>query len=292
MLSPHHDMETAFINLSAKEADIILLVLASQYIEAKSVQHDGRFDILVQKENLENALRIVDTYHKENRWFKRIKTVQQLNVSSFNSIAGMAIMVVLTIIHLLIFHFQIHENSVLKYGASALFIMQGETFRAVSALFLHADTRHLVGNLVGLVIFANPFIALSGYGTGPFMLLFCGTLGNLINAQLHHTAHLSIGASTAVMGAAGLLSAYQVIHNRRSGQWSNLFPIFAGALLMALLSQGERTDVGAHILGFFSGVVSGIIFFPLNRQIQSSYREPVALAITLVILLSALIQAQ
>lgn len=292
MFSRHNDMKTAFSNLPAKDADIILLVLASQYIEAKSVQRDGGFDIFVHKKNLEKALKMVDTYHNENKWLKKIKNIQPLTVSSFYSVAGVGIMAVLTLIHLLVFHFQVHESSVLKYGASALFIMQGETFRAVTALFLHADTRHLVGNLVGLLVFANPFITLSGYGTGPFMLLFCGTLGNLINAQLHHTAHLSIGASTAVMGAAGLLSAYQVIHNRQSGQWSNLFPIFAGALLMALLSQGERTDVWAHILGFFSGLASGIIFFPLNRQIQSFFREPAALAITLAILLSALIQAQ
>ncbi len=177
---------------------------------------------------------------------------------------------------------------ILKYGASALYILQGETYRAITALFLHSDIQHLVGNIVGLLIFAAPVISISGYGTGSFMLLLTGTIGNLLNAHLYQTAHLSIGASTAVMGAAGLLAAFQITQGKRPVTLNNLMPLFAGAILVALFSQGENTDVMAHVLGFLSGLGSGILFFPLNRFIQSHLKDPIALILTGLILLSAL----
>ena len=180
---------------------------------------------------------------------------------------------------------------VLKYGASALFILQGETYRAITALFLHADAQHLLGNLAGLFIFAAPVISVSGYGTGSFMLLFTGTIGNLFNAHLYQTAHLSIGASTAVMGAAGLLAAFQITTKQTPVRLNNLMPIFAGAILVALFSQGDNTDVWAHIFGFFAGLGSGILFFPFNTFIKSHLKNPIALIMTGLILLASLLNA-
>jgi len=119
-----------------------------------------------------------------------------------------------------------------------------------------------------MLIFGAPVITLSGFGVGPFMLLVAGTLGNLINAHLYKTAHLSIGASTAIMGAAGLLVAFQITQKAKPFRLNNLMPIFAGVVLIAMFSQGENTDVWAHVFGFFSGLGSGIIFFPLNRMLQ------------------------
>ncbi|MBU2627915.1 MAG: rhomboid family intramembrane serine protease, partial [Proteobacteria bacterium] len=134
-------------------------------------------------------------------------------------------------------------------------------------------------------------ITLSGFGTGPFMLLLAGTLGNLMNACLYKTAHLSIGASTAIMGAAGLLVAYQITRNDKPFRLNTLMPLFAGAVLVAMLSQGDRTDVWAHVFGFLSGLFTGIIFFPLNRLIQFAQKDPLALIFTLTIIASAFLSA-
>ncbi|MBU0462449.1 MAG: rhomboid family intramembrane serine protease, partial [Proteobacteria bacterium] len=161
----------------------------------------------------------------------------------------------------------------------------------ITALFLHADARHLAGNMAGMIIFGAPFISLSGFGMGPFMLLFAGTLGNLFNAHLYQTAHLSIGASTAVMAAAGLLVAFQLTQKGKPLRLNNLMPVFAGALMVGMFSQGERTDVMAHVFGFLSGLGSGIIFFPLNRTLAFPQKDPLALFITILIIISALLSA-
>ena len=281
------NMEKLFIGLPDKKADLIILILTSQNIENHAEQENNLFNILVNEADMEKARIMVETYYKENKFFRLKQQLQQIPISSFKSYPAFCIMGLLWLIHAACIHYHVHEAMTLKYGASALFILQGETYRAITALFLHADARHLAGNMAGLLIFGAPFISLSGFGMGPFMLLFAGTLGNLFNAHLYQTAHLSIGASTAVMAAAGLLVAFQVTQKGKPLRLNNLMPVFAGALMVGLFSQGERTDVMAHVFGFLSGLGSGIIFFPLNRTLAFPQKDTIALFITILIIAAA-----
>jgi len=286
-----HDFIKLFKSLSGKETDLIILILTSQNIKTLVQGQNNRFDIYVTKKDMEMALLMVETFHEENK-FSRIKQqFQKIPVSSFNSTTAFIIMGILFLIHMLCIHYHIQNKMIMTYGASSLFILQGETYRAVTALLLHSDARHLAGNLAGLLIFGAPFISLAGFGVGPFMLLFAGTLGNLINAHFYKTAHLSIGASTAIMGAAGLLVAFQVTCKQKPFRLNNIMPVFAGMVLVAMFSQGERTDVWAHIFGFICGLVPGIIFFPLNRTVTFAQKDTIFCILTIVILLSSLLPA-
>jgi len=285
------NLEKLFAGLSGKKTDLIILILTSQNIETRVERNNKLFDILVDHADMEKALSIVETYYKENKFFRLKQQLQEIPISSFKSYTAFSIMGLLWLIHAFCLQYHIHEHMILKYGASALFILQGETYRAVTALLLHSDARHLAGNMAGMLIFGAPVITLSGFGVGPFMLLVAGTLGNLINAHLYKTAHLSIGASTAIMGAAGLLVAFQITQKAKPFRLNNLMPIFAGVVLIAMFSQGENTDVWAHVFGFFSGLGSGIIFFPLNRMLQFPKKNLIALFITLFIIASALLAA-
>lgn len=77
----------------------------------------------------------------------------------------------------------------------------GSLLRLLTALFLHADWIHLLGNLVFLLIFGLP--AERAMGPGRFLLLFLlgGAVSNL-------AAVLAIGApDRVVIGASGAVSA-------------------------------------------------------------------------------------
>ena len=227
---------------------------------------------------MEKSCTMVEAYYKENRFFRLKQQLQKIPISSFKSYPAFCIMGLFWLIHAACIHYQVHEAMILRYGSSALFILQGETYRAVTALFLHSDARHLAGNMAGMLIFGAPFISLSGFGVGPFMLLFAGTLGNLFNAHFYQSAHLSIGASTAIMAAAGLLVAFQVTQKEKQLRLNNLAPVFAGAVLIAMFSQGERTDVWAHVFGFLSGAWIRHYFFPFKQNIyffKKGFHRPV-----------------
>ncbi len=276
----------AFQGLSARQADLALLILESQDIDAWIHKDPEGWTILTAKEDLDRARALIRDHNRETvRSSIPVKTAPDNN--PFLSLPAFLIMGMLSVIHVLSVQIRIHEDLILTYGASALHILTGQNYRAVTALFLHADAGHLLGNLGGILLFGAPLIRLSGFGTGPLMLLVTGTLGNLMTAGLYRNAHLAVGASTAVMGAAGLLASFQITRNDRPPAVQSVVPLFAAALLVALFSQGERTDVFAHFFGFISGLILGLVFFPLNRVLSPTLKDPIALMISLAILAGA-----
>jgi membrane associated rhomboid family serine protease len=144
--------------------------------------------------------------------------------------------------------------------AQAGLMVQGEWWRSVTALTLHVDTEHLMGNLFfGSVLGFLVAQALGG-GVAWFAILAAGTLGNAANALLQDSRHSAVGASTAVFGALGLLVALALYHRRGRAEgvvrrWS---PLVAGVLLLAWTGiGGERTDVLAHVTGLTAGLFVG-----------------------------------
>ncbi len=101
---------------------------------------------------------------------------------------------------------------------------------------------------------------LLGQGLAWLAILLAGALGNALAALLRAPDHTAIGASTAVFAALGIVSAYT-----RQRRWlerhlglRRLAPLGAGVLLLAYLGfGGERTDVGAHVMGFAVGLAVG-----------------------------------
>lgn len=280
-------MKRIFTGMTSRDADLILLILASQNIHAGKSKGLRGIDILTASDQTDVAVSQVAAYFRENPSISEPISPSAAMPAGFLSVTVFMIMGLLTAVHFGIERTGARWDFILAYGVSGMYLSQGETFRAVTALFLHSDTAHLLGNLAGLFFFAGPLIRLSGYGSGPLFLLFAGTSGNLINAGFRGTALLSIGSSTAVMGAAGGLAAFQMMRKGPLRRRDRILPLVAAATLMAFLSHGENTDVWAHVFGFFCGFAAGTIFFPLTAVCRFRLREPLALAAAILILISA-----
>lgn len=152
---------------------------------------------------------------------------------------------------------------------AALMIEGGEWWRALTALTLHGDVVHLASNLVAGVGFVFLSARFFGAGAAWLLVLSAGAAGNALNAWVHYPeTHLSIGASTAVFAALGLITGaglwaalMQPIERWTMPRW--LIPAFGGLTLLGLLGIGDgldaRIDVAAHISGFAVGGVAGFI---------------------------------
>lgn len=281
-------MKRIFQGLNRKRAKLILVILASQSIRATLEQDStGQFMICVSPEDYSNARYHLAQYDKENQLKAEKMRNSDFPASSFFSPAALVIMVLMSLVHMVSTQTGTHGSALFKFGISPYFLSQGDTYRAITALFLHADTEHLLGNLAGLLIFASPMIRLTGYGTGPFLLLCAAVTGNLISNGLEQNAVLSIGASTAVMAAAGLLAAWQVCNNPFVSIFKRLVPLAAGATLMAMFSHGERTDVSAHFFGFISGIGVGFLVFPFFKTWYRPFMEKLFLILVLTLICSA-----
>ncbi len=292
-------MKRIFQGQDRKKADLTLTILASQSIKTTITRTSkGEYEILVPVSDHAKALFHLDRYELENS--PLIKQIMDSSPSSFYSPAVLVIITLLALVHIICIKTGVHNQAVFRFGASPYFIHQGDTFRAITALFLHSDVRHLIGNMAGLLVIGSPIVRLTGYGAGPYLLLCAGTTGNLISNGLGQDTRLSIGASTAVMAAAGLLAARQLVLGKGLSRYKGLAPIAAGATLMAMFSHGENTDVSAHFFGFIAGIGVGLIGLPLIH-VCSGFASGtdsrwgvrlnrLALALTMVILGFALIR--
>jgi membrane associated rhomboid family serine protease len=150
----------------------------------------------------------------------------------------------------------------------------GEWWRAVTALTLHLDQEHLLGNLMfgcGVGMLAARMF---GPGVAWLAILVSGALGDYVDMLVSPPWHRAVGASTAVFAALGLLAGFgwgQTLspRARRLYRWA---PLFAGVCLLALLGAGagdQHVDVLGHLLGFGVGVALGWGFartgVPRNR---------------------------
>lgn len=139
-------------------------------------------------------------------------------------------------------------------------VLDGEWWRTFTALTLHVDFGHLFSNIAFGAIFGFLAGQLLGGGVAWLLILMGGASGNLVNAIVRDAEHVSIGASTAVFSALGIVVALAIRPSLRADQstmrrWS---PLIAGVLLLSFLGVGgERTDVSAHVTGFLSGLVGG-----------------------------------
>jgi membrane associated rhomboid family serine protease len=164
--------------------------------------------------------------------------------------------------------------------------LDGRVLTLFSAIFIHADWLHLIGNLLFLVIFGLP--AERALGPWRFLLLFlgCGAAANLAAAfSLHSTESVIVGASGAV---SGIIGAYLALFPRaRLGLVLPLgffleFVRTPASLLIGIwaLLQLMFTWIGpafgavawwAHLTGFVIGIVFALFARPaIAKRLRGS----------------------
>jgi len=239
------------------------LVLQSRQIPCRSEKFDNKWQLLVPTDQYQIACQELILYETENRnWPPPPPVERKLHENTASTIW---IFILLAIFHNitqqqinLIGH---HPVNWMQLGnAHAEKILQGEWWRLITALTLHSGVLHLVSNIALGGIFMVRLCRLLGSGRAWLLVLASGGLGNLLNALVQSPNHQSIGSSTAVFGAVGLLATINMLHYRSNLRQRWPLPIAAALGLLALLgASGENTDIGAHLFGFISGIGFGLV---------------------------------
>ena len=151
-------------------------------------------------------------------------------------------------------------------------LRDGEWWRTITALTLHSGLRHLVGNIIFGAFFGLFAGRLLGPGVAWLTIVLAGAAGNALNTLLLESAHRSIGASTAVFAALGLLAGF-VWRGRLMSQerWPyRVGPIVGGLALLMFTGTGDaNTDIGAHLMGFLCGLAAGILLAPIRTRLTN-----------------------
>lgn len=139
-------------------------------------------------------------------------------------------------------------------------VQSGQWWRAWTALTLHLSGPHLAANLGAGIWFGYLAGRQLGAGVAWLLIVAGGGIANLLEGLLAPPWHQSVGASTAVFTALGVMSAYTWRERLRLPQgWVQRWgPLVAGICLLGWLgTAGKETDIMAHLLGFGIGVLLG-----------------------------------
>lgn len=265
--------------LSKRQLRNWTLVLQARQIPCRSERLEHGWQLLVPVARYQEACSELQSFEMENRnWpppLPEEHPQQENTASTIWVLVALGLFHILTLEQTTLFgHYQIDWHAL--GNAHAEKILTGEWWRLVTALTLHSGGIHLAGNIIVGGIFINRLCRDLGSGLGWSLVLASGILGNLANALVQSPDHRSIGASTAVFGAVGLLAAINTLRYRHNLRRRWPMPVAAGLGLLALLGVGgENTDIGAHLFGFMFGVGLGVVsgfftghFGHPNRQLS------------------------
>jgi membrane associated rhomboid family serine protease len=158
------------------------------------------------------------------------------------------------------------SNVLIAYGAKDnSLIMQGQYWRFVTPVFLHANVLHVTLNMLNLAVLGVFLERLVGHIRFLLIYLITGVV-SIIASFYFMPQEISVGASGAIFGLVGAYSIFVLIHRRafrKGGVPALIWLIF---VIVGNLSIGffvPNVDNYAHVGGLLSGCLLGWWFTPL-----------------------------
>ncbi|MBQ1403692.1 MAG: rhomboid family intramembrane serine protease [Oscillospiraceae bacterium] len=145
-----------------------------------------------------------------------------------------------------------------------LVLAQGQYWRLLTSVFLHAGLSHLGSNLLVQILMGNAVERNLGHIRYLALYLLSGIGGNVISVLYDRAQGVniySVGASGAVFGVMGTLFVLIIRGRKKLRSGSSLLTRAAFAVFYAVYSgfRNPYTDNAAHLGGLAFGVVLGVL---------------------------------
>jgi rhomboid protease GluP len=162
--------------------------------------------------------------------------------------------------NVLIFLLTLGQNSYIWGGNNHYFtVEQGEYYRLVTAMFLHANLMHIAFNMFALYNIGRMLEGFIGHITYGIVYFAGGLAGSLLSMTLNTSNISSVGASGAVVAvfAAEIVFIYrhrQLFGDNANAALKNAFITILINLAIGL-SPGLNIDNWGHLGGFIGGII-------------------------------------
>ena len=134
-------------------------------------------------------------------------------------------------------------------------VKQGEYYRLLTCMFLHANIYHLAFNMYALYVIGPQVEKYYGKTKYLFIYLISGLLGSLFSAVFMGPNTYSLGASGAIFGLLGSV-AYFTYYYRATLQGllrSQVLPVIVLNLVISVMLKS--IDLSAHVGGLIGGIL-------------------------------------
>jgi rhomboid protease GluP len=150
-------------------------------------------------------------------------------------------------------------------GADNILIVNGEPWRLVTSMFLHAGFGHLIYNMIALALVGHLTEPMLGRKRYLFLYIGSGLISGIIVLLLGKTG-VSVGASGAIFGLFAAGFTYAVINKIKF--LMTLIGIYAGSsLLLGFIIPGTDN------IGHLGGVAGGVIIYLIMRNIYPDLQD-------------------
>ncbi|WP_342514264.1 rhomboid family intramembrane serine protease [Sporosarcina sp. FSL K6-1522] len=159
-------------------------------------------------------------------------------------------------------------NEVYFFGVGVnAWIAEGDWWRLVTPMFLHADFMHLLFNMFSLFIFGPELEKIAGKARFLTIYLLAGIFGNIATYFLQPLEYASVGASGAIYGILGAFGALVYYTKHILPQLRQIIlPIIAIGTIMTFLQS--NINATSHITGLVVGFLIGLSYFHPKRIIS------------------------
>ncbi|OII77882.1 rhomboid family protein [Cryptosporidium andersoni] len=178
--------------------------------------------------------------------------------------------------------------TLIKFQASVpKLIKQGQIWRLLISLFLHASIWHIIFNIFFQLKLAISCEDKYGRILCPSIYFITGIIGNLFSAAIRNSCIVAVGASTSGFGLIGtqlaeLILFWHIIQNKERV----ILNILLFGILMVLITWGNPTsavDHWGHTGGFLTGLTMGVFVNYNSESKPKWYRIALGIAVSLII---------
>ena len=143
-------------------------------------------------------------------------------------------------------------------------ILDGQYWRFVTPIFLHANILHMSLNMLNLIVLGVFVERIFGHLRFLLIYLLTGVI-SIIASFYFAPEEISVGASGAIFGLVGAYSIFVFIHRkafRRGGILALSWLVLIIGINMGIGLIIPNVDNYAHVGGFLSGCILGWFFAP------------------------------
>ncbi|EPD49834.1 rhomboid family intramembrane serine protease [Paenisporosarcina sp. FSL H8-0542] len=160
-----------------------------------------------------------------------------------------------------------------NYGAGVNYLISdGQWWRFITPMFLHAGLMHLLFNMFSLYLFGPELEKLAGKVRFLTIYFMAGLFGTVATFLLQDANYVHVGASGAIYGLLGAFGALVYYARKTLPQLRQIIlPIIVISIVMTFLTP--NINATAHLSGLAVGFLIGLSYFHPQRIISWKKRK-------------------
>ncbi|HWK22615.1 MAG TPA: rhomboid family intramembrane serine protease [Ureibacillus sp.] len=159
-------------------------------------------------------------------------------------------------------------DTVFYTGMSVNYLIgEGQWWRVITSLFLHAGFMHVLFNMFSLFLFGPELEKIAGKARFVTIYALAGIFGNVATFVTQDGMYASVGASGSIYGILGAFAALVYYTRRTMPQLKQvIMPLIIISVIITFISP--NINVAGHIGGLITGFLLGLSYFSPKNIIR------------------------